>query len=230
MRSIAKNQFIGEYKIPEWLCDDLINFHKNMPMSPPDAIKYNKNYVVKDYGRHGNYEYTKTTKDSTDVLFKLDLLNNSKIADDSYYDAIRLLNAYKIELDRCFKKYRDELFLTDPFQKDLDDYAYYAMDCCTPVESMIIQHYQPSGGFHIWHSERNGDVRNREFVFTTYLNNVPDGGTEFFNQEKIVKAEKGKTVIFPAGYTHIHRGQISHTQEKYIMTGWYGYNFPSNTM
>ena len=225
MRPIAKNQFIGEYTIPEWLCDDLINFHKNMPMSMPDSVKNRQNFVVKDYGRHGNYEYSKTVKDSIDVLFRLDLLNNSKIADDSYYEAIRLINAYKIELDRCFKKYRDELFLTDELQTDLEHYAHYAMDCCTPVEGIIMQKYNPSGGFHKWHSERNGDVRNREFVFTTYLNDVPDGGTEFFNQEKIVKAVKGKTVIFPAGYTHVHRGQVSHTQEKYIVTGWYGYNF-----
>ena len=31
---------------------------------------------------------------------------------------------------------------------------------------------------------------------------------------------KGNTVIFPAGLTHKHRGQISEEHEKYIITGW----------
>ena len=57
----------------------------------------------------------------------------------------------------------------------------------------------------------------------TYLNDVPDGGTEFLYQQLTIKARKGKTVIWPANYTHPHRGQISHKHEKYIMTGWLGY-------
>lgn len=225
MRPLAKNQFIGEYKIADWLCDDLIKFFEQTPMSMPDARHQKNIFVVKDYGRHGEYHYTKSTKDSTDLMFKLELLYNSKIADDNYYEAIRLLNAYRIELERCFKKHRDELYLTDKFQPDLEDYAVGSIDICTPVDSINIQHYKKGGGFHVWHSERTGAVRNREFVFMTYLNDVPDGGTEFFHQGKIVKAEKGKTLIWPAGHTHIHRGQISHTHEKYIVTGWYGYNF-----
>jgi len=29
------------------------------------------------------------------------------------------------------------------------------------------------------------------------------------------------TVIWPADFTHTHRGIVSKTQEKYIATGWY---------
>lgn len=55
----------------------------------------------------------------------------------------------------------------------------------------------------------------------TYLNTVTDeGGTEFLNQELKISAEKGKTVIWPADWTHTHRGVASPTQEKYIITGW----------
>ena len=54
----------------------------------------------------------------------------------------------------------------------------------------------------------------------TYLNDVPDGGTEFLYQNLTTKAIKGNTVIWPATWTHTHRGQISQTHEKIIITGW----------
>ena len=38
-----------------------------------------------------------------------------------------------------------------------------------------------------------------------------------------MKAEKGKTVIWPAEWTHTHRGIVAPKETKYIATGWYGY-------
>jgi len=35
---------------------------------------------------------------------------------------------------------------------------------------------------------------------------------------------KGKTVLFPPHYTHKHKGVVSLTQEKYIVTGWFTWN------
>ena len=57
----------------------------------------------------------------------------------------------------------------------------------------------------------------------TYLNDVPDGGTKFPSQSFIAPAEKGLTLIWPAEWTHAHVGQISPTNEKYIITGWYSF-------
>jgi hypothetical protein len=58
----------------------------------------------------------------------------------------------------------------------------------------------------------------------TYLNTVKDGGgTEFFHQKLTTSAEQGKTLIWPADWTHTHRGITSPTEEKYIITGWYSF-------
>ena len=58
----------------------------------------------------------------------------------------------------------------------------------------------------------------------TYLNDVDDGGeTEFYYQKLKVKPRKGLTLIWPADWTHTHRGLSSPTQEKYIITGWLNY-------
>ena len=58
----------------------------------------------------------------------------------------------------------------------------------------------------------------------TYLNSVEDGGTEFKYQNLITPAKKGLTLIWPAQWTHTHRGQISGTKEKYIVTGWFNFH------
>ena len=85
-----------------------------------------------------------------------------------------------------------------------------------------IQFYQPGAGFHKFHCERNGDrsAVDRHLVFMTYLNDVPRGGeTEFLYQGVKVKPKKGLTLLWPADWTHTHRGLPAPT-DKYIITGW----------
>jgi hypothetical protein len=57
----------------------------------------------------------------------------------------------------------------------------------------------------------------------TYLNDVPNGGTEFYYQGLKSPAKKGLTLIWPADWTHTHRGIVDDKNEKYIVTGWYNY-------
>jgi hypothetical protein len=58
----------------------------------------------------------------------------------------------------------------------------------------------------------------------TYLNNVTDGGeTEWYHQDLKIQPQKGLTVIWPADWCFVHRGNITPTQDKYIITGWFNY-------
>jgi hypothetical protein len=58
-------------------------------------------------------------------------------------------------------------------------------------------------------------------AFTYYLNNVNDGGeTEFLYLKKRVKPIEGRLLIWPASYTHTHRGNPPLSHSKYIVTGW----------
>ena len=92
-------------------------------------------------------------------------------------------------------------------------------------ETWNIQHYKPNEGFFGWHCERTFYTSHqRALVFMTYLNDVTDGGeTEFYWQKVKTKPIKGKTVIWPTDFTHLHRGIPSPTQHKYIATGWMNY-------
>ena len=55
-----------------------------------------------------------------------------------------------------------------------------------------------------------------------YLNTINNkGGTEFPYQKITFNAIKGNLIIWPADFTHPHKGVISETEEKYIVTGWF---------
>ena len=101
------------------------------------------------------------------------------------------------------------------------------------VSPVNIQYYSPGGGYKVFHSERGSTlphIANRHLVFMTYLNDVVDnGGTEFLYQKIIVQPKKGLTLIWPADWTHTHRGIVSPTQEKYIITGWFEFIAPNRS-
>lgn len=95
------------------------------------------------------------------------------------------------------------------------------------IENFNIQYYPPNGGFKVFHFERNGNLKSltRVLTFMTYLNDVNDGGeTEFYYQKLKVKPRKGLTLIWPVDWTHTHRGIVSPTEEKMIVTGWYNFS------
>jgi len=78
------------------------------------------------------------------------------------------------------------------------------------------------GGFHNWHFENTGlQVSARKLVIQLYLNTIEEGGeTEFLYINKRIKAEQGRLIIFPAAFTHTHRGNPPIGQDKYIISTW----------
>jgi hypothetical protein len=129
-----------------------------------------------------------------------------------------------------FNKYLDNYF--DSLRNVLEKYKEKYPNCSNTVKEwslympVKIQHYMPDEGFKAWHSENdgNGNHKLRHLVFMTYLNSAENAGTEFLNQEIKTPCHKGLTLIWPAGWTHTHRGIINNTQEKTIVTGWYDFH------
>ena len=85
-----------------------------------------------------------------------------------------------------------------------------------------IQKTKIGGGYHVWHHESNNRENSlRLLTWILYLNDVHEGGeTEFLYQHMRVKPEQGTLVIWPAAFTHTHRGNPPLSNEKYIVTGW----------
>jgi hypothetical protein len=113
-------------------------------------------------------------------------------------------------LGPCLEEYADDF----PFLKGHD----LMSSLC------VMQRTEPltGEGYHRWHSERFGmATTERVLAWTIYLNDVAEGGeTEFLYQGKRVNAKNGRIVIWPAGWTHIHRGNPPLSNTKYIVTGW----------
>lgn len=86
-----------------------------------------------------------------------------------------------------------------------------------------IQKTEPGGGYHVWHCENSSYAFSpRTAVWSIYLNDIDEGGeTEFLYQNKRIKPSTGTVVIWPAAFTHVHRGNPPLSQTKYILTGWY---------
>jgi hypothetical protein len=78
------------------------------------------------------------------------------------------------------------------------------------------------GGFHDWHFESTDPISSsRTFVIQLYLNTINEGGeTEFLYLNKRINAKEGRLIIFPAGFTHTHRGNPPINQTKYILSSW----------
>ena len=111
----------------------------------------------------------------------------------------------------------------------IDDFPVLNNQSPWRIESNFnVQWYPKGGGYKVWHHERDAfQVSTRMLVFMTYLNTVTDhGGTEWKYQKRIINAEKGLTVFWPTDFTHVHKGVVSPTQEKYIATGWYHFRGP----
>ena len=91
--------------------------------------------------------------------------------------------------------------------------------------SYNIQRYDgKEEGFFSLHNETSGSYPYRLLAWMVYLNDA-ECGTEFPYQEKTVTPKTGRTVIWPAGWTHPHKGVTPNIGLKYIATGWF-YHLP----
>jgi hypothetical protein len=130
------------------------------------------------------------------------------------------------------------MFTTDELRVECGDFNTRFWSICYPlyaekysilqvaethkIYTIKIQKTVPGGGYHAWHHEdANRAQSQRILAFILYLNDINDGGeTEFLYLSKRVQPKTGRMVIWPAGFTHTHRGNPPLKGDKYIITGW----------
>jgi hypothetical protein len=87
-----------------------------------------------------------------------------------------------------------------------------------------VQRTDPKGGFHVWHHEHGSNLSSmrRALVWALYLtDHEEEGETEFLQQGIRVEPRAGRVVLWPASFTHPHRGNPVYNSVKYIATGWF---------
>ena len=220
----SKNHFMLEGNVSPDICDKLIQMHEDIPFLSDEFSEEEKNCfnfpLQKHKGATAAGHYDANIKESLDLNITTNFWHTPSAFNKIFQPYAETANQYHIELSRLMSEYIDKLWPED--LKDLPGLRNSKQEWQVR-DGMLIQKYLPNQGFKLWHYENscaNERTVTRQLVFMTYLNDVPDGGTEFYFQNKTIEAKKGKTLIWPAGFTHVHKGQISKKHVKYIITGW----------
>ena len=123
--------------------------------------------------------------------------------------------------NEAFKAYFDQLF--ECYKNYIEDWTFLEeISERLEISSFNLQRYKPGQHFKKIHTERFSiDSLHRIFAFMTYLNDVQEGGSTYFSHYDLeIQPRKGLTLIWPAEWTHAHRGNILKEGSKYIITGW----------
>jgi hypothetical protein len=179
------------------VCIDFINTFESSPLRARGCIA----------GKNGEGIEVDYIKQSTDITFWSDFLNKEENKKEWGSLISKFQHKLQFEIDNYVERY-----------EPLENMPKFVID------GYNMQKYEPGEGFYEWHCERaHVATLPRMLVWMVYLNDVDDGGTEFMYQNHIEKAETGKLLIWPTDWTYYHRGQISNSKTKYILTGWYSF-------
>ena len=129
----------------------------------------------------------------------------------------QIFNIYFDELFKCYQDYKKQWPFINENIKTLD------------IPTFNVQRYLSGDHFSKIHTERSStSTSHRVFAWMTYLNDIDEnagGCTNFHHFNLKVQPKKGKTLIWPAEWTHAHSGEILNTGKKYIITGWLCFPF-----
>ena len=164
-------------------------------------------------------------KDSKEAGFALDRqTREAEILKIQKDDTSIFLNTSSImELKACKELctgFNDAVW--ECYRKYVDNYQILKVAAPHTNYHLKMQKTEIGQGYHAWHFEDDGRAYSqRLLVYSLYLNDVEEGGeTEFLYYPMRVKPKEGTMLIWPAGFTHTHRGNPPISNSKYIITGW----------
>lgn len=186
---------IGVYDcaIPDQICDSLV---KDFKLNS----KYQRLYSRHEHGsRPGSLITDHSVEPYNDPL------------DQFVYSEMQSAVEFSKSLWECYNHYSEAHNHFTSYQDEVH------------LNAIKLQRTSPGEGYHIWHCEQGSRKSAHKHAFyIAYLNDIEDGGeTEFLYQSKRVQPIKGRVVIAPACFTHLHRGNPPLKEEKYVATGWF---------
>jgi|ETNvirenome_6_30_1030629.scaffolds.fasta_scaffold00586_7 hypothetical protein len=84
------------------------------------------------------------------------------------------------------------------------------------IDNIRFKHFPKNYSFDKWHCEQTTNYPYRVFSILIYLSDH-NVGTEFYHEGKTIKSKAGRAIIFPASWTHIHRGQKTN-KDRYMLS------------
>jgi hypothetical protein len=213
------NTFIEKYEnaLSEEYCDYIVNLIENNP-----SLTY--------AGRTGSGQNTKVKKSIDIDLYKFpndDFINKKLLPS--------MFKSIKTNLIKYCKKnsitapwpnaeglFGDVIKTEEEYWDRINKYVVF------DNLFSLCKKYNKNDGYFNWHLDTGTVVDYRWRLFSRsvvcmfYLNDVDEGGeTGFYYQDVEIKPKKGTLVIFPAGFTHLHRGKTPISNDKYIANFWF---------
>lgn len=197
---ILHNQFIAIYEnvYPKGYCQHLISEFERL----------------KDSGAGSNRQQSENIHkhEKDDYQISLDIKNHNTLS----FEGQDVVDIFFNGLQNCYEEYSSK---------------YSVLKSCGSLRGTIMkmQRTDSGGGYHIWHSEQGANTHaNRVIVYMLYLNDLPEnanGETEFLYQQLRINPKENTMLVWPASYTHAHRGNpVYGKTSKYIVTGWFYYD------
>lgn len=213
--------------ISEEDCKYFINLHEDFKA---EGIG-NKGKVSADYTKNTPTVHDNEFKTSYDIylntLNEYLVKNNKKEEINSINSLYKTLNSYiadyliKVGLMgndfigtglKFFNKHREKM------ADGLNSMFYLRTVCLRKYDKMV-------GGYHAMHSDVSHRTITRCAAGILYLNTIEDGGeTKFPVLDREIKPVKGRFVLFPPYYTHMHYGEISKKNDRYVVICHIVYN------
>ena len=182
----------------------------------------NDNFIIR-------YKGAFTQQDCNEIINYIEYLDENKLL---YYDkqslhrqdnkTVSINNGFDLDIPATSRISR---IILPKYKPCIDDYVqrFSVLESSKfLVYDVKLKKVPSGGGFHSWHYENGSMISaSRMFVIQLYLNDGFEGGeTEFLYQNLREEAVAGDVVIFPAGYTHVHRGNPPLGGTKYTVTSW----------
>ena len=194
--NIEYKDFIGVFSdvYPDGFCEHLIaEFDRNQTLGAGTDRQNGENVA-----KHSKDDYQ--------------IFCNGKNINFEQFDNRNTVDLFFSGLQQCFEEYSNEYSVI----KNID----------VNSREMKMQKTSKGGGYHVWHAEQgNGDQARRGLVYMLYLNSLPieaNGETEFLYQQRRINPVENTMVLWPAAFTHAHRGNPVYGENaKYIITGWF---------
>lgn len=196
MKDIKYSNFIGLYDevFPDGFCHSMIE----------EFERLSNNGMVRN--RRQSEGASKTRKDDQFLFI------NAKDHYTLNFNGESCIHIFMDGLQKCFRDYVQEYDILDNVE--------------ISGSIMKVQKTNPGGGYHVWHFEQDCPMNaNRIMTYMVYLNNLDENGageTEFLYQQLRIPPKENAMIIWPASYTHTHRGNVVHgNTPKYVITGWF---------
>lgn len=189
----------------------------------PSKMKYNFKEFI------GIYENSFTKKECENTIELFEKYNNLNYTYSRVYENFNNKDDSSITINPALEIDCNQEFILG-FHERFYNYIYPLYNNQYPILQNLRKHKSkhikiqktcPTQGYHVWHCEHDVIFPDRILAWILYLNDVEEGGeTEFLYQSLRFKPKAGTFILFPAHFTHTHRGNPPLSGVKYIATGW----------